>query len=113
MNEYKQLNKILNKTIKDKNNAYISGNQLAKAYKSNYKRISAIIKKGNKYDKQCDKNIINVKGYGYTTIDKGFKKSNKSEQQFILDNLKAQLESRKSDVKVLQQQIKFMENIRK
>lgn len=113
MNEYNLLSKLLNKTMKDKGVTYVSGNQLAKVYKSNYKRVSAIIKKNNKYDKKCDKNILNVKGYGYTTIDKGFKKSNKSEQQFIIDNLKAQLESRKADVRVLQQQIKNMEVVRK
>lgn len=105
---YKKVNKQLNKMI-TKDNLFISGKQLAKNGLRNFKWVSRVIKVNNKY-KSKDINIVNIKGCGYTTINKGFRLAKKQQKQEMLDNLKGQLESRKADVRLLQKQIKEIES---
>ena len=105
---YKKVNKQLNKMI-TKDNLFISGKQLASNGLRNFKWVSRVIKINNKY-KNKDINIVNIKGCGYTTINKGFRLAKKQQKQEMLDNLKEQLESRKADVRLLQKQIKEIEN---
>lgn len=105
---YKKVNKQLNKMI-TKDKLFISGKQLGAKGLHNYKWVSRVIKINNKY-KKTDKNIVNIKGFGYTTINKGFRLAKKQQKQEMLDNLKTQLESRKADVRLLQQQIKKIES---